>query len=81
MSWLNVARLSDLALDYPVARSVEGHRLAVYLVAGAVYATSNIGTNQFALLSDAYQENGKIECPRHKLRFDIRSGKALCADH
>jgi nitrite reductase/ring-hydroxylating ferredoxin subunit len=79
VSWLNVARLSELTPDYPAACSVQGHRLAVYLVDGAVYATSNICTHQFALLSDGYQENGQIECPLHQGRFDIRTGKALCA--
>jgi nitrite reductase/ring-hydroxylating ferredoxin subunit len=79
MSWLNVARLSDLTPDYPAACSVEGHRIALYLVDGAVYATSNICTHQFALLSDGYQEDGVIECPLHQGRFDVRTGKALCA--
>ncbi|WP_460900681.1 non-heme iron oxygenase ferredoxin subunit [Paraburkholderia jirisanensis] len=79
MSWLNVARLSDLTPEYPAACSVSGHRIAVYLVDGAVYATSNICTHQFALLSDGYLENGEIECPLHQGRFDVRSGKALCS--
>jgi nitrite reductase/ring-hydroxylating ferredoxin subunit len=79
VSWLNVAKLSDLTPDYPAACSVQGHRLAVYLVDGSVYATSNICTHQFALLSDGYQESGEIECPLHQGRFDIRTGKALCS--
>lgn len=79
MSWINVARLSDLTSDYPMACSVEGHRLALYLVDDAVYATSNICTHQLALLSDGYQENAEIECPLHQGRFDVRTGKALCS--
>ena len=79
MSWLNVARLSDLAPDYPTACSVEGHRIALYLVDGAVYGTSNICTHQFALLSDGYHEDGVVECPLHQGRFDVRTGKALCS--
>jgi naphthalene 1,2-dioxygenase ferredoxin component len=79
VSWINVARLSQLTSDYPTALNVEGHRVALYVVDDAVYATSNICTHQFALLSDGYQEGGEIECPLHQGRFDIRSGKALCA--
>ena len=79
MSWINVARLSQLASDYPTACNVEGHHVALYLVDDAVYATSNICTHQLALLSDGYQESGQIECPLHQGRFDIRTGKALCA--
>ena len=79
VSWLNVVRLSELSPDYPAACSVGRHRIAVYLVGDAVYATSNICTHQFALLSDGYQENGEIECPLHQGRFDVRSGKALCS--
>jgi nitrite reductase/ring-hydroxylating ferredoxin subunit len=58
---------------------VDGHRIALYVVDDEVYATSNICTHQFALLSDGYQENGEIECPLHQGRFDVRSGKALCS--
>lgn len=79
MSWINVAKLSALSPDFPFACSVEGHRVALYLVDDTVYATSNICSHQFALLSDGYQENGEIECPLHQGRFDIRSGKALCS--
>ncbi|MEM5460188.1 non-heme iron oxygenase ferredoxin subunit [Paraburkholderia phytofirmans] len=79
VSWLNVARLSNLTSEYPAACSVGTHRIAIYLVDGVVYATSNICTHQFALLSDGYQENGEIECPLHQGRFDVRTGKALCS--
>ena len=79
VSWINVARLSQLTSDYPTACNVAGHRVALYLVDDAVYATSNVCTHQFALLSDGYQESGEIECPLHQGRFDIRSGKAMCA--
>ena len=30
-------------------------------------------------LSDGWLEDGCIECPLHAARFDVRTGKALCA--
>jgi len=30
-------------------------------------------------LTDGWLEDGCIECPLHAARFDIRTGKALCA--
>jgi 3-phenylpropionate/trans-cinnamate dioxygenase ferredoxin subunit len=42
-------------------------------------ATENVCTHEYALLSDGWLEDGCIECPLHAARFDVRTGKALCA--
>ncbi len=52
-----------------------GRDLAVYQVGGVLYATDNICTHAFALLSEGYLEGHMIECPLHAGRFDIRDGK------
>lgn len=79
MTWQQAAQLSELDESYPTACTVGGVPIAVYLVGGKVCATSNRCTHGQALLSDGYQEGGEIECPLHQGRFDIATGKAMCA--
>ena len=53
--------------------------LALYEVDGEVFASDNRCTHGDALLSDGFLEGTVIECPFHQGRFDICTGKALCA--
>ena len=53
--------------------------LALYRVAGEVFATSNVCTHGQARLCDGWLEGHEIECPLHQGRFDIRNGHAMCA--
>ncbi|MFY0635882.1 MAG: FAD-dependent oxidoreductase [Vannielia sp.] len=59
-----------------MAVEVDGLRLALFSLDGEIYATGNICTHAFALLTDGHVENGCVECPLHQGLFDIRSGKA-----
>jgi len=73
------ANLDDLNADEPYAATIENEQIALYLVDGEVYATHNVCTHQFALLSDGFLEDGCIECPLHQGKFDVKTGAALCA--
>lgn len=73
------AKLSDLVEDEPLPVTLGNDQIALYLLGGDVYATHNVCTHQFALLSDGYMEDGCIECPLHQGKFDIKTGAALCA--
>jgi 3-phenylpropionate/trans-cinnamate dioxygenase ferredoxin component len=73
------AKRNQLDPGAPLGVEVGGEQIALYLLDGEVFATHNICTHQFALLSDGYLEDGCIECPLHQARFDIRTGAALCA--
>jgi nitrite reductase/ring-hydroxylating ferredoxin subunit len=73
------ANLHDLNADEPYAATIENEQIALYLVDGEVYATHNVCTHQFALLSDGFLEDGCIECPLHQGKFDVKTGAALCA--
>jgi naphthalene 1,2-dioxygenase system ferredoxin subunit len=61
------------------AVTVGDKELALYEVDGEVYASDNRCTHGDALLSDGFLEGNQIECPFHQGRFDICTGKALCA--
>jgi 3-phenylpropionate/trans-cinnamate dioxygenase ferredoxin component len=75
--WHSVAQIDDLTDDEPVACKIGGVQIALYMLEGAIYATSNICTHAFALLSDGMIEDDCIECPLHNARFDIKTGKAM----
>jgi naphthalene 1,2-dioxygenase system ferredoxin subunit len=61
-----------------VHRCVVGEQsLALYNVAGNIYATQDDCTHGLASLSDGYLEGEEIECPLHQGVFNVRTGEAL----
>ncbi len=79
MPWYPVAQCAQLEDDAALAVSVGPSSIALIKVEDRIYATSNICTHQFALMSDGFVEGDTIECPLHQGRFHIPTGKALCA--
>jgi nitrite reductase/ring-hydroxylating ferredoxin subunit len=78
--WVRVAAVSDVAEGQVHGVRVGGREIALYHLPGGDYrATDNICSHEYAQLSDGWLENGAIECPLHAARFDIKTGKALCA--
>ena len=77
--WVDVASLDDFAATDAIAVDVTGKQIAVYLVAGAVFATDNICTHGQARLCDGFLDGYEIECPHHQGRFDVRTGAAQYA--
>ncbi|WP_397473622.1 non-heme iron oxygenase ferredoxin subunit [Pusillimonas sp.] len=79
MNWIKIATTDQVSEDESLAIDVEGKQLALHHTEGEYFATDNVCTHQYALLSDGYLEDGCIECPLHQAKFDLRSGKAMCA--
>ena len=77
-AWTPVATLADFAATDAIAVAVVGKEIAVYLVAGEVFATANRCTHGDARLCDGFVEGHEVECPLHQGRFDVRSGAATC---
>jgi naphthalene 1,2-dioxygenase system ferredoxin subunit len=77
--WTDVAALDALPDEDVIALQVQDRELAFYAVDGQVYVTDNICTHGHARLSDGFLEGTEIECPLHQGRFDVCSGKAMCA--
>lgn len=78
-NWINAAAADAVPEEDVIAVAVAGKEVALYGVDGQVYATDNICTHGHARLCDGFLEGGEIECPLHQGRFDVRSGKAMCA--
>jgi naphthalene 1,2-dioxygenase system ferredoxin subunit len=77
--WINAAARSDVPEGDVVCVMVGGKEIALYDVDGEVFATDNLCSHGHARLSDGFLEGREIECPLHQGRFDVCSGRALCA--
>jgi naphthalene 1,2-dioxygenase ferredoxin component len=77
--WTDAAALDDVFEDNVVAIMVAGKEIALYGIGGEVYATDNLCTHGAGRLSDGFLEGREIECPLHQGRFDVCTGKAMCA--
>ena len=75
--WHRVASEADLSMETPLGVRVGDVQIAVVKLEDGVYAISDVCTHEYALLSEGYCEEGKLECPLHQAMFDSRSGKAL----
>ena len=78
-SWIDVLDASDMPQGDVTAVMVNGNEIALYEVDGEVFATDNLCTHGAARMSDGFLEGHEIECPFHQGRFDVCTGKALCA--
>ncbi len=79
-TWVRVATTADVPENGIFAVRVGEREIALYHLPGGEFrATDNVCTHEYAQLSDGWLENGEIECPLHAARFDVRTGKALCA--
>ncbi len=76
MAFTAVATVSEVEEKGATAVEIDGERIALFALDGTIFATGNVCTHQFALLTDGFVENGCIECPLHQGLFDIRSGRA-----
>jgi 3-phenylpropionate/trans-cinnamate dioxygenase ferredoxin component len=79
MAWHAVAGADELGDDEALGVRVGEVPIAIVRAGGALHAVNNVCTHQYALLSDGFVEDGCIECPLHQGRFELTTGKAVCA--
>lgn len=79
MNWIRIASTDQLDDDEVIPFTVGEKQLALYRSEGDFFASDNVCTHAYALLSDGYLEDGCIECPLHQAKFDIKTGRAMCA--
>ena len=78
-NWIDVLALESVPEGDVTSVNVGGQEIALYEVEGAVFATDNFCTHGAARMSDGFLEGREIECPLHQGRFDVCTGKAMCA--
>ena len=76
-NWRFAARLAELEPEYPKRAEIGSHELALYLIEGAAFATSDVCTHAYARLSDGHNLDFEVFCPLHGGSFDVRNGEAL----
>lgn len=77
--WIDAAALDAVPEGDVIGIRIAGKEIALYEVEGEIYATDNLCTHGAARMSDGFLEGREIECPLHQGRFDVCSGKAMCA--
>lgn len=77
MEFVEVARISDLAVNTMIKIRHERCEIVLAFVGGAYYALENRCPHMGGSLADGRLEGTSIICPRHGSTFDIRTGKAL----
>jgi nitrite reductase/ring-hydroxylating ferredoxin subunit len=75
--WTKVAVLSALAPGQMVGVEVGDKPIAIYNVGGEIFATDNLCTHAFAMLTDGVLDGEVIECPLHGGCFKVRTGEGL----
>lgn len=78
-NWRKVGTVDLLKDGDHVGITIDGRELALYRSGNEWFCTSNICTHEDAFLTEGWFEGYVIECPLHAGRFDVRTGKGLCA--
>ncbi len=79
-AFIDVAAADEVPDGDVVGRVLDGREIALVRLGDEVFATDALCTHGHVSLCGGFVEpDGSIECPLHQGRFDIRSGKALCA--
>ena len=75
-NWVAVGNRGEL--DEGAMKGIElgDLQIAIYNVEGEIYATDNICTHAFAMLTDGFLDGDVIECPLHGGCFKVRPVKA-----
>jgi nitrite reductase/ring-hydroxylating ferredoxin subunit len=74
--FIKICSLNDLSENKGIRIFVEDNEIAVFLVAGEIYALSNHCPHQHsALIYDGFLEDGCVVCPAHGWMFNLKTGK------
>ncbi|MFC3106449.1 bifunctional 3-phenylpropionate/cinnamic acid dioxygenase ferredoxin subunit [Undibacterium arcticum] len=79
VTWLKVCDVSAVRNQEARCLRVGEEDVAVFNLDGQFYAVADRCPHGNASLSEGWVENGEVECPLHQARFDLASGKVLCA--
>ena len=79
-AWHDVTATAQVPDGDVIAAQVAGREIALVRLGDELYAIDATCTHGAASLCGGFVEpDGSIECPLHQGRFDVKSGRALCA--
>jgi nitrite reductase/ring-hydroxylating ferredoxin subunit len=76
--WHAVAKLDEVGAGEMIARDIGDVQIALYNIGGDIFATDNVCTHAYALLTDGWLDDAVVECPLHGGQFNVCTGKAIC---
>ena len=78
--WIDVAAAADVPDGDVIAAVAAGREIALVRLGDELHAIDATCTHGAANLCGGFvEDDGSIECPLHQGRFDVRTGRALCA--
>ncbi len=72
-----VAKAKDVLEGKPFCAQAAGRKLALFNLAGKIYAIDNMCTHAGGPLCEGTLEGKTIQCPFHGAKFDVTTGKIL----
>lgn len=75
MKWVKACNVSDF--NYTYCFKHRRHEIALYKLEDGIYATSNSCSHEYSPLSEGIVMDGRVYCPKHGSRFDIRTGAVI----
>lgn len=79
LRWTRVCAVGELADQQARRVQVEDQVIALFNVQGKYFALRDRCPHGNASLSEGWIEDGEVECPLHQARFDIATGRVMCA--
>ncbi len=73
--WIEAAKLSDCPPGTAIERTIAGRIVAVFHVAGRVYATDGMCAHQGGPLGKGKLEGCIVTCPWHGWQYDVGTGQ------
>lgn len=74
-SWTALCRHDEIPGDGMYPFEIGDLRVALYVLSGRLYATNNVCSHAFALLTDGWLDGNLVECPLHGAQFDFTTGE------
>jgi len=77
LSEVRAAALADLEPECPLAVTLNGTRVALVRVGESVHALGDVCPHQGGPLSEGRLVGGRLACPWHGWRYDVRTGDCV----
>ena len=74
VNWKHLCAATKLSEGEPMGFKLDERRVALYRINDEIFATDDVCSHAFALLSTGFLDEHVIECPLHGGMFDVRSG-------
>ncbi len=75
MGWVQACKESDFRYSYCFRHRRK--EIAIFRLEDGIYATDNSCTHEYSPLCEGIIMDGKVYCPSHGSRFNIRTGAVL----